>query len=75
MSLESKVMPSVAAVVSFIRENVATDLSNFYNKSEDLKGAVTTEQLQTICRVVEESIQSNFLRSSNQIVSLLNSID
>jgi len=75
MSLEAKVMPAVAAVVSFIKEQATTDLANFSNVKDNALHSLTKDQLQSVCRLVEQSIQSNFIRSSNQIVSVLTEIE
>ena len=75
MSLEAKVMPAVASVVSFIKEQTTTDLANFSNNENKTKETLTQAQLESICRVVENSIQSNFVRASNQITSVLTEIE
>jgi hypothetical protein len=75
MSLEAKVMPAVAEVVSFIKEQATTDLANFSNVKDNVMSSLTQDQIQSVCRIVENSIQSNFIRSSNQIVSVLTEIE
>ncbi|MBT6808533.1 MAG: hypothetical protein HOA52_03475 [Flavobacteriales bacterium] len=75
MSLEAKAMPAVAEVVSFIKEQATTDLANFSNVKDNVMSSLTQDQIQSVCRIVENSIQSNFIRSSNQIVSVLTEIE
>lgn len=75
MSLEAKVMPAVAAVVSFIKEQATTDLANFSSVKDNAMSSLTQAQIQSVCRIVENSIQANFLRSSGQIVSVLAEIE
>ena len=65
----SKVMSSVATVVSFMKEQVVTDLMEAKNK-----GGIDLSQddLKKICYYVETSLTNSFVRASGQIESALN---
>ncbi len=65
----SNVMTSVATVVSFMKEQVVTDLIEAKNK-----GAVDISQddLKKICYYIETSLTNSFVKASGQIENALN---
>lgn len=71
MSVESKVMRSVANVVSYMKQQVVVDLLNASNK-----GLVKIEksEIERLGRVIESSLDASFSRASNEIISLTRSL-
>lgn len=71
MSVESKVMRSVANVVSYMKQQVVVDLLNASNK-----GIVKMEksEIERLGRVIESSLDASFSRASSEIVSLTRSL-
>ena len=67
MSVESKVMRSVANVVSYMKQQVVTDLLNASNQ-----GVLNLErsEIEKLGRVIESSLDASFSKSSNEIISL-----
>lgn len=71
MSVESKVMRSVANVVSYMKQQVVVDLLNASNK-----GIVKMEksEIERLGRVIESSLDASFSKASSEIVSLTRSL-
>lgn len=71
MSVESKVMRSVANVVSYMKQQVVVDLLNASNK-----GLVKIEksEIERLGSVIESSLDASFSKASNEIVSLTRSL-
>jgi hypothetical protein len=67
MSVESKVMRSVANVVSYMKQQIITDLLNASNQ-----GVLNLErsEIEKLGRVIESSLDASFSKSSNEIISL-----
>ncbi len=63
-----KVMASVSSVVSFMKEQVASDLVNAKNSG---KIQVNPEDLKKICFYIEASLTNSFVKASGQIESSL----
>ncbi len=66
MNVESKMMSSVSRVMSFIKEQVRNDLAS----QRSTLGDLDEDSLRKICVIVENSIQSNFLKSSGEITAV-----
>ena len=64
----SQVMSSVATVISFMKEQVVTDLMDAKNK-----GNINLEQddLKKVCYYIETSLTNSFIRASGQIENAL----
>ena len=60
----SKVMSSVSSVVSFMKEQVNSDLLEAKNKGNI---DVSTEELRKICFYIESSMTNSFVKASGQI--------
>jgi len=71
MSVESKVMRSVANVVSYMKQQIITDLLNASNQ-----GVLNLErsEIEKLGRVIESSLDASFSKSSNEIISLTRSL-
>ena len=71
MSVESKVMRSVANVVSYMKQQIVTDLLNASNQ-----GVLNLErsEIEKLGRVIESSLDASFSKSSNEIISLTRSL-
>ena len=63
-----KVMASVSSVVSFMKEQGASDLVNAKSSG---KIDVSPEDLKKICFYVETSLSNSFVKASGQIESSL----
>ena len=66
MNVESKMMSSVARVLSFIKEQVQNDLVT----QRSALGNVDDDSIKKICSIVESSIQANFIKSSGEITAV-----
>ena len=64
----SQVMSSVATVISFMKEQVVSDLMDAKNK-----GNINLEQddLKKVCYYIETSLTNSFIRASGQIENTL----
>ena len=63
-----QVMASVSSVVSYMKEQVASDLVTAKNSG---KIDLTSEDLKKICFYVETSLTNSFVKASGQIESSL----
>lgn len=63
-----QVMASVSSVVSFMKEQVTSDLVTAKNSG---KIDLTSEDLKKICFYVEASLSNSFVKASGQIESSL----
>lgn len=73
INLESKVMPTVAEIINFVKEQASTDLKTYKNSGE-LSDSITENDIERICLIIENSISSNFMRSSGQLTSMLGTL-
>ena len=71
MSVESKVMRSVANVVAYMKQQIITDLLNASSQ-----GVLNLErsEIEKLGRVIESSLDASFSKSSNEIISLTRSL-
>lgn len=71
MSVESKIMRSVANVVSYMKQQVVIDLLNASNK-----GLVKIEksEIERLGRIIESSLDASFSKASSEVVSLTKSL-
>ena len=65
----SRVMSSVATVISFMKEQVVSDLMEAKNKGSI---ELSQDDLKKICYYVETSMTNSFVRASGQIENSLN---
>jgi len=72
MQLETKVMPSVSKVISYIKEKINSDI-----KEAKLKGMIDIEnsEIEKLCSIMEASVDRSFFQSSNEITRALKKIN
>ena len=73
INLESRLMPVIAEVLNFVKQQASNDVKT-YHSSGELGKNITQEDIERVCLVLENSISSNFMRASNQITSTLSEI-
>lgn len=65
-SVETQVMIKLASVVDFIKSKSVDDLIEANNKG---LVSLEKEQIRVLSEVIKQSIQSSFLRSSDELIS------
>jgi len=68
MSLETKVMSGVSSVVDFMKNQIAATLAEANSKKIIQLDTVT---LQKINNLIEASMQSSFVKSSDEIINVI----
>jgi len=67
MSAESKIMSSVSTVIRFIKERVRVDMQT---ATQNGTLNISKDDLEKTCNVIENSIETSFSRSMNEVVSV-----
>ena len=70
MSNQSKIMVSVSETIAFLRDQLKNEIVEKQG-TENLK--LDKEQVRKICAIVDNSIQTSFNRSMNQIINAIES--
>ena len=72
MSMERKIMSSVTSMMNFIKQKTKQDIVEASNK-----GTVTIDKntLQRTCNIVEQSIESAYVRAMNEVLSTIKEIE
>jgi len=70
-SVETQVMTKLASVVDFIKSKSVDDLIEANNKG---LVSLEKEQLRVLSEVIKQSIQSSFLRSSDELINYTRSL-
>ena len=73
VNLESRIMPAIAQVLNFVKEQTSADLKT-QHASGELGQNITEGDMERLCMILENSIGSNFMRASNQITSAINEL-
>ena len=65
---ESNFMVSMASNISFIKNQTATDIINYLVNNNEIK--LEKAQIEIISRVIKQSIDASFSKSSNNLLSI-----
>ena len=71
MNIESEVMQSVVLTINFIKEQVTLDLIEALKKNNT---DITVTEMKKICESASDSIQRNFIKSSDNITNTVRKI-
>tara|TARA_B100000073_G_C23506671_1_gene481997 strand:+ start:102 stop:320 length:219 start_codon:yes stop_codon:yes gene_type:complete len=71
MELETKIMPSVSKVITYIKEKINIDI-----KEAKLKGIVDIKntEIEKLCNLIESSVNTAFYQSSSEITNTIKKI-
>ena len=73
INLESRLMPAIAQVLNFVKQQTSSDLK-IQHASGELGNNITESDMERICLILENSISSNFMKASSQVTSVITEV-